>query len=106
MINPACPHCGQNHYVIKAGRNRAYTQRYRCQSCQHYFTPDPKPTGYDAETRQWAIRLHLEGYSYRAIGRTLGVNNQSVINWVQAYRAEHGELPLPENNLPMCSQVI
>jgi transposase-like protein len=84
MNNPACPACQQNHYVIKSGYNRTRTQRYRCQHCQRYFTPEPKPIGYDAETRRRAIQLYLEGTSYRAVGRLLGVHNQSVINWVEA----------------------
>ncbi len=41
MSNPACPLCEQNLYVIKLGRNRTGTQRYRSQPCQGYFTPQP-----------------------------------------------------------------
>ena len=84
MSHPNCPTCQLNHYVIKAGLNRSCTQRYRCQDCARYFTPQPKPQGYDPQTRKQAVQLYLEGTSYRAIGRLLNVHNQSVINWVEA----------------------
>ena len=87
MSNPACPVCEQNQFVIKSGFNRTRTQPYRCQHSQRYFTPEPKPIGYDAETRKRAIQLYLEGTSYRAVGGLLGVHNQSVINWVSAQQA-------------------
>lgn len=50
MSHPNCPTCQLNHYVIKAGLNRSCTQRYRCQDCARYFTPQPKPQGYDPQT--------------------------------------------------------
>jgi len=64
--------------------NRSGTQRYRCRDCTRYFTPQPKPLGYDPQTRKHAVQLYLEGVSYRAIGRILSVHNQSIINWVTA----------------------
>jgi hypothetical protein len=36
------------------------------------------------------VRLYLEGTNFRRIGRILGVNHQSVVNWVNAY---HASLP-------------
>jgi transposase len=39
------------------------------------------------------VRLYLEGTNFRRIGRVLGVNHQSVINWVNAY---HAALPAAE----------
>ncbi len=63
----------------------------RCEGCQRYFTPHPKPHGYDEPLRQRAIGLYLEGMSFRAVGWQLGVNYQSVINWVNAHH--HRELP-------------
>ena len=46
--------------------------------------------GYSQELRDQAIKMHLEGMSFRAVGRTLGVNFQSVINW---FNAAHDALP-------------
>ena len=57
----------------------------RCQSCAVYFTPVPKPMGYDPTLREHALKLYLEGTSFRAIGRLLNVNHQSVANWVNDY---------------------
>jgi hypothetical protein len=39
------------------------------------------------------VRLYLEGTNFRRTGRVLGVNHQSVINWVNAY---HAFLPAAE----------
>ena len=76
------PSCERDEYVIKSGLNRTGSQRYRCQACRRYFTPEPKPEGYDVTLRQQALQLYLEGTSLRAIGRLLGVHHQSVSNWV------------------------
>lgn len=41
--------------------------------------------GYDSATKEMALRLYLEGTSFRAVGRLLSVNHVSVINWVNAH---------------------
>lgn len=82
MKNPACPSCHQDQYVIKSGLNHTKSQRYRCQTCRRYFTVDRKPHGYDLVLRKQALQLYLEGTSFRAIGRLLGIHHQSVSNWV------------------------
>ncbi len=46
--------------------------------------------GYDQTTREMAVRLYLEGNSFRSIGRLLSVHYVSVINWVNAV---HKQLP-------------
>lgn len=46
--------------------------------------------GYSEELRGQAIKMHLEGMSFRAVGRALGVNFQSVINW---FNQAHDQLP-------------
>jgi transposase-like protein len=48
--------------------------------------------GYDAQTREQALQLYLEGNSLRSIGRILHVHHQSVANWVNAT-----ERQLPES---------
>ncbi len=57
----------------------------RCEECKRYFTPHPKPNGYEQALREQAIGLYLEGMSFRAVGRQLGVNYGSVVNWVNAH---------------------
>ena len=82
MLQPICPHCQQNQKVVKAGFNPGGSQRFRCHNCQKYFTPQPRPRGLDPALPQQALKLYLEGTSFRAIGRLLNVHHQSVINWI------------------------
>ena len=82
MRNPICPSCQQDQYVIKSGLNHTKSQRYRCQSCRRYFTLAPKPHGYALTLRKHALQLYLEGTSFRAIGRLLGLHHQTVSNWI------------------------
>jgi transposase-like protein len=46
--------------------------------------------GHDPKLKEAAVRMYLEGNSFRSVGRALGVNFQSVINWVNA---AHDQLP-------------
>ena len=85
-----CPHCQSERYVVKAGFNSTGSQRMRCQRCIHYFTPNPKPLGYDPHLKEQALTLYLEGMSFRGIAKVLKVNHQSVANWVDA---AHAQLP-------------
>ncbi|HEX6777933.1 MAG TPA: helix-turn-helix domain-containing protein [Ktedonobacterales bacterium] len=68
--------------MIKSGLNHTGSQRYRCQACRRSFTPDPKPEGYDVSVRTQALKRSLEGTSFRAIGRLLGLHHQTVSNWI------------------------
>jgi transposase-like protein len=63
-----------------------------CEDCHRYFTPQPKPNGYDSALKEQAVKLYLEGMSFRAVGRHLGINYGSVVNWVNA----HHDQDLPE----------
>jgi transposase-like protein len=56
------------------------------------------PLGYSDEVKREAVRLYLEGTNFRRIGRILGVNHQSVINWVNSYHAA-----LPDAEQPVAS---
>ncbi len=52
--------------------------------------------GYAEEVREKAVRMYVEGNNFRRIGRLLGVNHQSVVNWINAYQAKiqnTGNLP-------------
>ncbi len=85
LKRPLCPLCGNNEQVIRSGYNRGGSQRLKCQSCNHYFTPHRGAQGYDQSTRETAVRLYLEGTSFRGIGKVLRVSHASVINWVNAH---------------------
>jgi len=82
-----CPHCQSTAHQVKAGRNPSGSQRCQCKVCGKKYTPEPNPSGYSDEVRRQAVLLCLEGQSFRAIGRKLGVNPQSVVNWVNDYVA-------------------
>ena len=80
-----CPYCQSSVRQVKNGRNPSGSQRYRCRACGRKYTPEPTPQGYDAPTRQRALRLYADGMNLRRIGRTLGVVHQTVANWVAAH---------------------
>jgi len=40
--------------------------------------------------------MYVDGMNLRRIARHLGVNHQSVANWVKAYAAQLPAAPLPE----------
>jgi transposase-like protein len=57
----------------------------KCQRCLRRYTPLPLPERYPELLRSEAVHLYLSGQSFRAVARKLGVNHQSVINWVNEY---------------------
>ncbi len=59
-----------------------------CRGCGRTYTIEPKPRGYAEEVREKAVRMYVEGNNFRRIGRLLGVNYQSVVNWVNAYQTK------------------
>src|ERR671921_916423 len=85
-----CPHCEAAEEQTTYGRTKRGSQRYKCRTCQRVYTPEPLPLGYADDVKGEAVRLYLEGTNFRRIGRILGVNHQSVINWVNSY---HVSLP-------------
>ena len=93
-----CHHCASSESQTKAGHTRTGSQRYKCRECQRIYTPEPKPLGYPDQTRREAVRLYLEGINFRRIGRVLGVNHQSVVNWVNSYQTS-----LPATEPPVIS---
>ncbi len=70
-----CPYCYSIKRQIKAGRNRAGSQRYQCRECDRHYTPEPRLNGYPAEVRRQAVCLYLEGTNFLRIGRLLSVNH-------------------------------
>ena len=80
-----CPYCQATTRQIRAGLNRAGSQRFQCRQCNRHYTPEPKTNGYPQAVRNQAVRLYLEGTNQRRIGRILSVNHQSVANWINAY---------------------
>src|SRR5690606_18447650 len=91
-----CPYCQSSDEQVKNGRNPSGTQRYQCNHCQRSYTPQRKPHGYGPEVRQQAIQLYVEGVNLRRIGRILGVNHQTVANWVTAHVRQLPPAPVPD----------
>jgi transposase-like protein len=83
-----CLHCEQEENQVKVGFNRSGSQRYKCNDCNRKYTPEPNEQGYPLSLRQRAVEMYIDGINFRRIGRTLGVNHQSVINWVNAHVAQ------------------
>ena len=90
-----CPRCQAKTKQCKVGFNQSGSQKYRCYECSKNYTPEPNINGYPAAIRLKAIKLYLEGNSFRSIERLLRVNHQSVANWIKAYAES-----LPEAEVP------
>ena len=92
MSNPAqmethtqtCPHCLSAERQVRAGRNRAGTQRYLCRACGLSYTLEPRIPGYEEPARRQALMFYAGGMSMRRAARFVGVNHQSVANWIGA----------------------
>lgn len=78
---------------MKNGCNGSGSQRYRCKVCNRRYTPEPGGNGYPRATRDQAVRSYVDGMNFRRIAQTLGVNHQSIINWVNAHTASLPNAP-------------
>ena len=90
-VLPACPHCQQTTEIIKSGKNRSGSQRFRCRACQLYFTPQPSIREPDQVRKAEALALAKQGLSYRRIARQLGVHHQTVGVWISTHGAHGAE---------------
>lgn len=90
-----CAYCEREDQQVKNGKNPSGSQRYRCKVCQRTYTPEPNPAGYDQSVRDEAVRLYVDGMNLRRVARTLGVNHQSVANWVNAHVETLAPAPVP-----------
>lgn len=95
-----CPHCHRADQQVKVGLNPSGSQRYKCKVCDRKYTPEPHEAGYPQEVRDQAVRMYVDGLNFRRIARTLQVNHQSVINWVNAHVARLPDLPPPTDDRP------
>jgi transposase-like protein len=83
-----CPKCKEKSKQIKVGKNHSGSQRYWCKICGEKYTPLPNLNGYPEELRKKAILMCLDGQTFRSIARKLGINHQTVVNWVNQYVAQ------------------
>jgi transposase-like protein len=78
-----CPNCGSDSYVKSGIVN--HRQRYRCKSCNYYFTVNKLGKKIDDYYVNKALQLYIEGLTYREIERILGISHVSIMNWVKKY---------------------
>lgn len=91
-----CPKCAREDKQHKVGKLPSGSQRYRCYLCGCKYTPEKKAHAYSDEVRQKAVQLYVDGTNLRRIARHLGVNHQSVANWVKAHAEKLPAAPVPE----------
>lgn len=82
-MSKICPNCTSNK-IIKSGiiKNR---QRYKCKTCNYFFTVNKLGKRIDDYYVNKALQLYLEGLTYREIERILGISHVTVLNWVKKY---------------------
>jgi len=91
-----CPKCHDTLKQYKNGKTASGSQRYRCFQCQHSYTPNKKAHGYSTKLRCGAIFQYMFGISLRRIGHQLGVDHQTVANWVKEDARKYPNQPVPE----------
>ena len=100
MSEPSCPGCHSPMRPRKWGRTHSGSQRLRCPACLAVYNAAPRRHGYPDALRQQAVRMYVDGLNLRRVARLLGVNHQSVANWVRAYQVRllerHPAPPQPE----------
>ncbi len=84
MLN--CPRCASANKV-KSVTNKG-RQRYKCKTCQYFFTVAHKSDTATLDQRRLALTLYLEGLGFRSIGRVLGFSHVAVYQWIKALGEE------------------
>jgi len=91
-----CPKCHDTLKQYKHGKTSSGSQRYRCFQCHHSYTPDKKIHGYNSKLRYKAFFEYIDGISLRRIGHHLGVDHQTVANWVKEITRKQTNQTVPE----------
>ena len=91
MLN--CPRCTSADKV-KSGTNKG-CQRYKCKTCQYFFTVARKSDTATTDQRRLAVTLYLEGLGFRSIGRVLGFSHVAVYQWIKALGEEVAQIKRP-----------
>jgi transposase-like protein len=91
MLN--CPRCTSANKV-KSGTNKG-CQRYKCKTCQYFFTVAHKSDTATTDQRRLAVTLYLEGLGFRSIGRVLGFSHVAVYPWIKALGEEVAQIKRP-----------
>jgi len=84
-----CPHCGSNQ-IMKAGRSKAGTQRYRCHNpdCEtKTFMLDYRYKAYNPGIKEQVVEMSINGSGIRDTARVLKINKNTVISTLKKSRA-------------------
>ena len=92
-----CPYCADDTRQVKAGMANDL-QRYKCTSCQRRYILDHAGRGYPNQIRQEAQRLFDQGLNFRQIAQQVGVNHQSVANWLRERQTADPNVRAPTVN--------
>jgi transposase-like protein len=82
-----CPPCQASDSQGWNGGNPSGSQRWVCKACGRRYTRDPLPNSYPEEVHRQVVRMCLEGQGFRSVARRLGVNPETVTNWINQYVA-------------------
>ena len=79
-----CAKC-QSQNIVKLGKSLSKKQRYYCKDCKYCFTRKQLIYGLNNKNKlaKMCVKLHLENVSNRGIGRLLGINHQTVANYLK-----------------------
>jgi len=86
IVKRQCPYCGRADSLIKSGRNRSGTQRYKC-VCGRTHTRQRRRNTSDL-THLAAALLHRAGYSLREVSSVLSLSHQAVKLWSEQYGSQ------------------
>lgn len=75
-----CCRCGSSSHH-KSGKTKG-KQRYKCRDCGYHFT-NTHGRGRPPELRLQALKLYTKNVGIRSIGRLLGVDATTALNWVR-----------------------
>ena len=95
MLN--CPRCGSADKV-KSGINKG-CQRYKCKTCQYFFTVAHKSDTATPDQRRLALTLYLEGLGFRSIGRLLGFSHVAVYQWIKVFGKAATQIKRPSAHI-------
>ena len=92
-----CSKC-KSQNIVKLGKSHTQKQRYYCKDCKYCFTRKQLIYGLNNQQKlaKMCVKLHLENMSNRGIGRFLGINHQTVANYLKK-EAKNLEKPVIAN---------
>ncbi len=97
-----CIHCASTK-TSKNGHRRG-KQCYICRDCGRQVLESYDTLGYRNSIKEHCLTLYLNGMGFRAIERAMGVNHNTIINWVKQAGSSLPDAPELEE-IPEVAQV-